>query len=131
MHIWLVKAVPNQNVPLPSHFNTTEFTISAIDNFNHTDAATLSSKNDHHDSVMVLFQNINQSSFTTPTSKGKVSNLNFVAHGRKYNKEMECQKLSPFYLKSKKAPHADFISRSFSHEECVSQKKILQISRSK
>ena len=47
---YVVNKSGHENVPLPSHFNITHFNISAIDNFDHTDAATLSGKRHNHDS---------------------------------------------------------------------------------
>jgi hypothetical protein len=44
-----------EGIPFPSHFNKTQFTIAAFDNFDH-DEATLSSIGGSHDIVTVLFQ---------------------------------------------------------------------------
>ena len=44
-------------IPSPSHFQPEEFTIAAMDNFDHIDRSSSSGKNDNHDSVLVLFQN--------------------------------------------------------------------------
>ena len=43
-------------VPLPSHWDKTEFTLAAFDNFDH-DVSTLEGTHGSHDTVSVLFQN--------------------------------------------------------------------------
>ena len=43
-------------LPLPSHFSSNMFTISAFDNFDHSDKNTLSRKSSSHDSLSLCFK---------------------------------------------------------------------------
>ena len=43
---------------LPSHFSSNMFTISAFDNFDHSDKNTLSGKSSSNDTVITLFQEV-------------------------------------------------------------------------
>ena len=45
-----------ENVPIPSHFDRTMFTIAAFDNFDHADRSSSSGMLSNHDTVTVLFQ---------------------------------------------------------------------------
>ena len=47
----------NDHVPLPAHLSTDEFTLAAIDNFDHQDSSSLSGKHSNHDTLIALFQN--------------------------------------------------------------------------
>ena len=102
-------------IPLPSHFQPAEFTIAAMDNFDHIDRSSSSGKNDNHDSVLVLSQN--KCSRTLNQKKGKVSNLGVTSTGRKYIADiLSCQKLSPSKLPE------NFRSYPFTHETDDAQK---------
>ena len=43
-------------IPLRSHFSPSKFTLSAFDNFDHSDKSTLSGKCDSHDTVILCFK---------------------------------------------------------------------------
>ena len=109
-------------IPLPSHFQPDEFTIAAMDNFDHIDRSSSSGKNDNHDSVLVLFQN--KCSRTLNQKKGKVSNLGVTSTGRKYIADiLSCQNLSPCWITRKDQPLPEnFRSYPFTHETGDAQK---------
>ena len=43
-------------IPLPTHFSKSEFTIAAMDNFDHSDFSSLTGTAGTHDTAMTLFQ---------------------------------------------------------------------------
>ena len=67
----------SDEVPFPSHFGSSQFTIAAFDNFDH-DEATLSGIGGSHDTVSVLFQDDNGSKVEKP----RISETR-TEHGRK------------------------------------------------
>lgn len=91
-----------ESVPFPSHFDESQFTIAAFDNFDH-DEATLSGIGGSHDTVTVLFQEDSG----RKQSKPKVSETS-VTHGPKaFHEELACQKLQEFHKPPKKADLPD------------------------
>lgn len=50
---YAIQASGNGITPLPSHFDTDNFTIAAIDNFYHRDASSISGTHDAYDTVSV------------------------------------------------------------------------------
>ena len=65
----------NGKIPLPTHFVPDNFTVAAMDNFDHIDRSSFSGKNDNHDSVLVLFQN--KSCQTVSKKKGDIFKIFF------------------------------------------------------
>ena len=97
MATFIVESSSNE-VPFPSHFGSSQFTIAAFDNFDH-DEATLSGIGGSHDTVSVLFQDDDGSRIGKP----KVSETR-TKHGQKTFKcELECQELQTFRKPAKKA----------------------------
>ena len=43
-------------IPIPTHFSSTQFTLAAMDNFDHLDKNSLAGKCAAHDTAMTLFQ---------------------------------------------------------------------------
>ena len=88
----------SDEVPFPSHFSSSQFTIAAFDNFDHNEA-TLSGIGGCHDTVSVLFQDDNGPKVEKP----RISETK-TEHGPKtFNCELKCQELQPFYKPAKKA----------------------------
>ncbi|KAJ8050924.1 hypothetical protein HOLleu_04307 [Holothuria leucospilota] len=88
----------SDEVPFPSHFGSSQFTIAAFDNFDHDDP-TLSGIGGSHDTVSVLFQGDDGSK----VQKQRVSETR-TEHGPKtFNCEHKCQELQPFYKPAKRA----------------------------
>lgn len=84
-------------VPFPSHFDKSEYTVGAFDNFDH-DEANLSGMGGSHDTVAVLFQDEGGSDFCKP----RRTETN-VEHGpRTFTSELQCQTLREFYKPAKK-----------------------------
>ena len=77
-------------LPLPSHFSSNMFTISALDNFDHSDKNTLSGKSSSHDTVITLFQEVP----TQKESKPLRSEVNL--QNVKTLSKLHCQELVPF-----------------------------------
>ena len=55
----------SSNVPIPSHFNTDDFTSAAFDNFDFNDRSSLSGTKSTHDTVTVLFQEISPNNLSS------------------------------------------------------------------
>ena len=53
---YAVIASGNHGIPIPSHFSFKEFTLAAMDNFDHSDKTSLSGLSGTHDIAMTLFQ---------------------------------------------------------------------------
>ena len=87
-------------VPLPSHFNPSSFTLGAFDNFDHEEA-TLSGIGGSHDTVMILMQDKLQG--VTLNSKPKISEMGVTHRERQFTQELGCQALFP-YTKTAKKP---------------------------
>lgn len=86
-----------ENVPFPSHFDKSQFTIAAFDNFDH-DEATLSGIAGSHDTVTVLFQDDTDKQ----AGKPKVSETNTVHGPKTFHAELQCQELQVVHKPSKK-----------------------------
>lgn len=76
--------------PIPSHFTREGFTIGALDNADFADNSSLSSKQNSHDSVLVMFQEASAS----PPSKPPVSSTQLSKSARSLNVLLPCQKVS-------------------------------------
>ena len=85
------------DVPLPTHFDLTKFTIGAFDNFDHEEA-TLSGIGGSHDTVSVLFQDMPEVIPLKPNISSTA-----VEHGsRMFKKELPCQNLIDFVKPAKR-----------------------------
>ncbi|RXM99467.1 hypothetical protein EOD39_11470 [Acipenser ruthenus] len=76
------------STPIPSHFNSTDFTIGALDNFHFEDDSSLSGMAGTHDTVMVLFQDC---SGEAPPGKPNVSVAKLKKRRCKLTSELMCQ----------------------------------------
>ena len=122
----------SEDIPLPSHFNKSQFTLVSIDNFDHHDASSLTGKHDTHDSAMVLFQSVPfRAHQVSLSSKGKVSEYtDFRVAGRRYISKLPCQMLRPFsYWNKAQALPDDFISEKFEYEPNDKPEELLQLAR--
>jgi hypothetical protein len=110
------------SVPMPSHFNITDFTVVAFDNFDHTDRSSTTAPKDSHDTAAVLFQN----KVSEISRKGKVSDIGIAVYGRKYIEELEFQKIHPYYFnkKSEMPLPIDFKRSNFQFESDSSENLI-------
>lgn len=112
----------SDEVPFPSHFGSSQFTIAAFDNFDH-DEATLSGIGGSHDTVSVLFQDDDGSKVEKP----RISETR-TEHGPKtFNCELKCQELQPFYKPAKRAD----LSADYATETHPVDKDLLQAVRKK
>jgi len=82
------------NVPIPSHFDQTQFTIGAFDNFDHNEN-TISGLGSSHDTVSVLFQEKS----LLKKMKPKISETSVFHGNRTFREELKCQKVTPISLK--------------------------------
>ena len=83
--------------PLPSNFDSKEFTMGAFDNFDHEEGM-LSGIGGSHDTVMVLMQDKSK----TRNGKPKRSETNVSQKDRQSKEELSCQALRIYYKVSKK-----------------------------
>ena len=83
--------------PLPSNFDSKEFTMGAFDNFDHEEG-TLSGIGGSHDTVLVLMQD----KPGTMNGKPKRSDTNVSHRDRQFKEELSCQVLRKYYKPSKK-----------------------------
>ena len=81
-------------VPLPAQLSTEDFTIAAIDNFDHEDNSSTSGKKANHDTVTVLFQNV--SAANVQKRKEKVSEFSVPPLDMNLVDKLECQKLQNY-----------------------------------
>ena len=88
--------------PFPINFSQSEFTIAAIDNFDH-DEATLLGIGGSHDTVTVLFKE----DIGTRSTKPNMYTTNIVHGPNAFHANLECQKLGEFYKPSKKIQLSD------------------------
>ena len=119
-------------VSLPSHFDENQESMVGIDNFDHNDQSSITGKNETHDSVLVMYQNVPFSPRNyRPPTKGRVSHhTDFVVSGRKYISKLPFQKLMPFYLRSKEQPlPSSFRAEAFHYETDESKEKVLNLTR--
>ena len=108
-------------VPRPIQFNDIEFCLGSFDNLDHTDLATISGMQSNHDSVMVLFQNKSMTRNKDPPTL-TLSDLQILYRGRTHLKNLRCQQLKQFFIKSKQQLLPDdFVSQSFHYEADVSE----------
>ena len=96
----------NQQVPLPSHINNDDFTIVAVDNFDHVDRSSMSGTKANHDTVTVILQNSNTDN--VPIRKEMVSEFGPLPTGRKSIEKLECQKLQDYNF-----------NKSYSKKMCI------------
>ena len=108
------------DIPWPSHFNDEDFASGGFDNFDHSDKSSMISPKDSHDTAIVLYQN----NVSPSKMKGKVSDLRVSLTGRKYIKELECQKIKSYpYNKNKIMPlPKEFQSKKYEYETDNSEK---------
>ena len=90
---YILEKDSDERVPLPSHLNRSDFTIAAIDNWDHGDKSSLSGTKSNHDSVTVLFQNKTTDNCTL--RKPKLSDFTFTSDNRKMN-PLKCQALETY-----------------------------------
>ena len=107
------------NVPLPGHFNTTDFVMGAFDNFDHSDQSTLIGPKDSHDTALVLYQN-----HVSPSEpKSKVSELKVEIRSRKYIEELHCQKIRSYPYSKRLMPlPKEFQTKKFHYESDNSER---------
>ena len=79
-------------MPIPSHFSTSTFIISAYDNFDHVDKTSLSAKSGSHGTAITLFQETH----TIKVIELKRSEVNLAAVKRL--SKLACQELVPFSI---------------------------------
>ena len=85
-----VTEISRNHVPFPSHFNPSEFTIGALDNFDHEEG-TLSGIGGSHDTVQILMQDKPQG--VSACGKPNVSETNVTHRERQFKQELACQEL--------------------------------------
>ena len=102
---YTLKKSANDKMPLPSHMNREEFIIAATDNFDHDDKSSLSGTKSNHDTVVVLFQNINPEK--PLNRKEKVSDMHPLPTTARTNELLACQRVLPYHYNKtagKKSP---------------------------
>ena len=83
-----------ERVPFTSHLNQKDFTIAAIDNWDHGDKSSLSGTKAKHDSVTVLFQN--KTTDNCNLRKPKISNFTITSGNRDVHL-LKCQTLETYW----------------------------------
>lgn len=83
--------ISENRVPLPIHFNSTNYVTAAFDNFDHIEA-TLSGLDTTHDTVSVLFQDQDSNYHTT---KPDISSISIDSRARALTTQLKCQELLP------------------------------------
>jgi len=112
----------SDEVPFPSHFGSSQFTIAAFDNFDH-DEATLSGIGGSHDTVSVLFQEDNGSKAEKPG----ISETR-TEHGQKtFDCDLKCQELQSLHKPAKRAD----LSADYATETHPMDHDLLQAVRTK
>lgn len=88
---YVTKESKDQGVPMPSHFLPSRFTVGALDNFDFEDKSSISGKCSTHDTVMVLFQVVNNDETKT---KPSVSSTGLERHCRTKDALLPCQQVA-------------------------------------
>lgn len=95
--IWHHLEASQGQVPLPSHFDPSNFTLGAFDNFKHEED-TLSGIGGSHDTVMILMQDKRVSQ----NSKPKLSETGVTHRERQFTQELGCQTMLSYTMNAKK-----------------------------
>ncbi|KAL7290366.1 hypothetical protein TKK_0016059 [Trichogramma kaykai] len=85
------------NVPIPSHFDSTSYVTTAFDNFDRNEA-TISGLDSTHDTVIVLFQDLNNNQ---PNKKPNVSTCTIEKDRRAFSSILKCQEIIDYYPANK------------------------------
>lgn len=80
-------------IPVPIHFDPNNFTVLAMDNFDHN-CRTLSGLQSAHYAVIVGFQDV----FKDTAKKPRISETTVSCEGLAVAHELTCQKLKPFQI---------------------------------
>ena len=80
------------DVPLPSHFETENFSLAAMDNFDNADKSSLSGMKHAHDTVLIVFQ------IKPKIWKSKPTMTSIEISGIKNLDKRKCQEINNFFF---------------------------------